>query len=737
MNISDSPRNKIYLLALVLLLGLLVSQPLPARATGNFIVNSPDDTALMNAVLTLREAIQVANGALTGPFSAAEQAQLGGCTFDGSGMITGGCGAGVFDNITFDSSVTQVNLTSALPHLTDAGTWINGNAGAPRIDAGGITTLDVFVIDGNDITISNLSIVNGYPSGLGADIAMLGGKDARIAYNYLGSVPSATDCAPSGVTRNSAVGIYIDSLTSGSSGVNNGAAYIYGNTIGCHGQYGIYVFGADYVYIGEQPDGTGGPGNYIGMNNAASNLGNGSDGVNLTAASSNGAQWNVVKYNQIRNNLGHGIHLAGTGFNSAGSTTYNWIQGNIINMNTLSGIRLTSGAYTNFIGGGSSGDGNWIAWSGEEGISILNSNNNLLQGNSIGYSGKAGVYLNNAGGNTLADNMISANGWAGVWAFNSSGNTIKGNKIGTNSGGTAALANGHDGVALTDGSHDNTIGGTTLADRNIISGNALCGVHLRDGASNNTINYNLIGLNAAGAGAIPNGLAGVCVFSGSNDNTIGASAAGASQYISGNTREGIYIENSDGNTIGSVNRIGVATDDATARGNGWQGVMLNGAASSIVLPHLVAYNGGAGIAVVGATAAKNDIKPAQVRNNGGLPIDLGNDGHTPNGSQTPPGPNDWLNYPVITDGSGNDIKGTTCANCTVRIYRAIGNPAAPGGGGAYLQSATANGLGDWSATLPAGTVGSDVAVQAQDSISNTSEMSPRPLRAVYLPLVLR
>ncbi|RCK72704.1 MAG: hypothetical protein ANABAC_1238 [Anaerolineae bacterium] len=715
------------------------------RASGNFVVNSSVDNSILDSVLTLREAIDVANGSLTGPFTAGEQAQLGGCTFDGSGMITGGCGGGVYDNITFDSSVTQIDLINILS-LTDAGTWINGSAGVPRINASGINPPgNVFTIGGDHITISNLSIVNG-DSGGNADIAVSSGKDARIAHTNLGSVPGATSCTPGGITRNSAYGVYIAPNNSGSSGANNGVAYIYGNTIGCHSSHGIYVDGADYVYIGVQPDGTTLDANFIGINAAESDLGNGGDGVFLQANGADGVRWNFVKQNKIDYNYGNGVRLAGTGFNSPGSTQYNWVQSNRIFWNTLSGIQLTDGAYINYIGGGGSNDGNVIGQNGEDGITVLNSNSNLIQGNFIGtYStmnygnSRAGVYLENAIGNTLSGNVISANGLAGVWVYNSNANTIKGNKIGTNVSGTAAMANGNDSVALTDGSQENTIGGTTLADRNIISGNTDCGIILRDSANNNTIDFNLIGLNAAGTGAIPNGLAGVCLFSGSNDNDIGSSSSGASQYISGNTREGIYIEYSDGNIIYKSNRIGVATDNTTALGNGLQGVMLYGATNTGVFPTLVAYNGGAGVAVMDNTATNNRIVPTEVRNNNGLPIDLGNDGPTPNDvGDGDSGPNGLLNYPVITSVSGNPVTlhGTACANCTVYIYRAIGNPAAPGGGGLGLWFETADAAGNWSTTLFAGMGRNDVTLLAEDQNLNSSEMSPR-LLPVYLPLIIK
>jgi hypothetical protein len=267
-------------------------------------------------------------------------------------------------------------------------------------------------------------------------------------------------------------------------------------------------------------------------------------------------------------------------------------------------------------------------------------------------------------------------------------------------------------------------------------------VRIRDGATDNLIEGNLIGLDGTGTTAIPNGLAGVAVFN-ANNNSIGTSMAGVMQFISGNTREGVYIDNSSNNFIGQTNRIGVASDESTPLGNGLQGIMLYGASSTSVLPSIVSYNGGAGVAVVGSSATSNLIRIDQdIHGNGGLPIDLGNDGHTQNGSQTPPGPNNWLNYPVITGGSGSNVSGTACANCTVYFYQAIGSTVAAGGGGRYLHiypSIVANGSGNWNVTLPGGLTRHDITTTACEPpcffTGNTSEMSP--FISVYLPLVLR
>jgi len=58
--------------------------------------------------------------------------------------------------------------------------------------------------------------------------------------------------------------------------------------------------------------------------------------------------------------------------------------------------------------------------------------------------------------------------------------TVSGNRIGTNPAGTAARGNGI-GVRVAGGSTANVIGGTTTAERNLVSGNANYGIHLTRG----------------------------------------------------------------------------------------------------------------------------------------------------------------------------------------------------------------------------------------------------------------
>jgi CSLREA domain-containing protein len=459
-------------------------------------------------------------------------------------------------------------------------------------------------------------------------------------------------------------------------------------------------------------------------------LGNGGEGVYVHGGSSGGGQGNTMIYNSI------GL----TDDNATGCVAGEGNGGN--------GVYIDVNASNTHI------TDNSIVCSSDNGVMIYGGGGaptgTLIQNNFIGLD-LTGAMPNNGqgildqqGSNTIiTGNVISGNGAAGVWLLTSSGATLTENRIGTNVNGQVAIPNGIDGVAITDGATNNTVGGySSITDRNVISGNTACGVRIRDGATNNMVDYNLIGLNMNGTVAIPNGTAGVCIFN-ANDNIIGTSSAGVYQYISGNTREGIYIENSSGNFIGQTNRIGVAMDDTTAIGNGLQGVMFNGASNTVVSPDILSYNGSAGVVVVGNTAIGNLFYLRHTRSNGGLPIDLGNDGATRNGTHSTTGPNHWLGYPVITSASGNPvtIHGTTCANCVVHVYHAVGNPAANGGGGDYLSETTANGSGLWSAILPAGLTRNDITLVAlkitSTFIGDSSEMSPINNYKIYLPLVRR
>src|SRR5712691_7420360 len=263
-------------------------------------------------------------------------------------------------------------------------------------------------------------------------------------------------------------------------------------------------------------------GNLIGTNaTGKAALGNRSHGID---AQSSGV---VIRNNVISANGDTGVVLFG------GDT----VQGNTIGTHAAGRAPLGNGLHPsaiflgqpingtdgivtcgdgNTIGGPSPGAGNLISASGGDGISLV-SGHNIVQGNTIGTDVAGTMALGNridgigsrsdvlkgtgfcqqaastGGSDNLiggaaggAGNLISGNTGDGVDLVASNRNVIAGNRVGTNGAGTGALGNGGDGVFLGGscdagncaGSSNNTIGGTTPAAGNMISGQAGDGVHI-------------------------------------------------------------------------------------------------------------------------------------------------------------------------------------------------------------------------------------------------------------------
>uniref|UniRef100_UPI0035644A97 DUF4347 domain-containing protein n=1 Tax=Novipirellula sp. TaxID=2795430 RepID=UPI0035644A97 len=298
-----------------------------------------------------------------------------------------------------------------------------------------------------------------------------------------------------------------------------------------------------------------------------------------------------------------GITIAAGG---AGST----IQGLMITGFTVDGIHVASGANNvtiadNWIGTagtgttgignsgvGNSDDGidiagsnanilrNVITNSGDEGITIVGSGvtGHIIQGNIIGLdpdgatgSGNTDVGIalisgsgNTIGGTTAAQRNVISNNYEGI-EINTSNNIVQGNYIGTDSSGTLDRGNRNsDGVEVNSGT-GNQIGGTAAGAGNVISGNAGDGIQVNSGASGTIIQGNFIGTNAAGTAAIGNDDDGVSVMSGSSNNTIGGSTAAARNIISANAATAIYIEGS--NTVVQGNYLGTDVTGTVDLGN--------------------------------------------------------------------------------------------------------------------------------------------------------------------------
>ena len=149
---------------------------------------------------------------------------------------------------------------------------------------------------------------------------------------------------------------------------------------------------------------------------------------------------------------------------------------------------------------------------------------------------------NTIGGLTTTPGTAPGNVISGAAKYSiseeASDNLIAGNLIGTDAGGSYAIANA---IGMRMGGTGNTVGGTALGARNIISAAGGVGVQF-DGAGvqDNVIAGNYIGTDITGTVAIPN-RDGVNIALGATNNTVGGIAMGAGNVISANTEDGVGI----------------------------------------------------------------------------------------------------------------------------------------------------------------------------------------------------
>jgi len=223
--------------------------------------------------------------------------------------------------------------------------------------------------------------------------------------------------------------------------------------------------------------------------------------------------------------------------------------------NSASGVFIASGSTMNMVGGNTPGARNVIS-ANFRGVYIsgVSPTGNTIAGNYIGTdkSGKTdrgntfeGVLIESAtntvgGAGTGAGNLISGNGLEGVTTFGA-GTIIQDNLIGTEVTGTAALPN-RTGILINSAS--NTIGGTASGAPNLISGNNIHGIQINDpGSTNNTVQGNFIGTNIDGTAPVPNLGNGITLFTNADNNVFGGTTPAERNIISGNALVGIIISN--------------------------------------------------------------------------------------------------------------------------------------------------------------------------------------------------
>lgn len=305
-----------------------------------------------------------------------------------------------------------------------------------------------------------------------------------------------------------------------------------------------------------------------------------------------------------------------------------------------------------------------------------------------------------SGGNTVRGLVVNKFNLAALRSqSNAGGNLIEGNFIGTAPDGATAEANAT-GVVI-DGSSNNTVGGTTPAARNLISGNTASGLLVSGDSNGNKVRGNLIGTKANGTTALGNGRAdskvpagGVHIDVGANtfDNIIGGTETGAGNVIAFNYGGGVVVTGSQAGTGGNA-------------------VLSNNTFSNEVL-----------------TAGTH-----------GLGIDLGFDGVTANDDgDADAGVNNSQNFPVltsaVTEAASTIIQGTldSTPNTEFRL-EFFSNSACDGSGngegqtfiGSKTVTTGSNGQASFTFTPAASLAGlQSVTATATDSDNNTSEFSP-------------
>ena len=420
-------------------------------------------------------------------------------------------------------------------------------------------------------------------------------------------------------------------------------------------------------------------GNYIGTDaNSDSGIGNVGDGVLID----HGSDGNTIggttpaARNIISGNTDSGVTLAqGTGANN-NAVNSNVVEGNYIGTDVSGNNPLPNGTVGvaiedvngNTIGGTAAGAGNVISGNSASGslneaggVSISGgSTSNVIQGNDIGTNASGnsplpntgiGVLIDSSNANTVggaapgAGNIISGNASVGVKITNlaaSNGgvnsNVVQGNYIGTNASSADNLGNHNQGVVIDYGSDGNTVGGTATGDRNVISGNGEAGVVLSTGATGIAVNSNVVQGNLIGT----------------NVNGTGALANGSN---------GLEIIGSNDNTVGGA----AAGAGNTISGNTGSGVSITASSTeNVVQGNDILDNSIDGVTVGSSTSdastTGNLIIENVITGNAGLGIDLGGDGDTNNGASGHSGPNDVQDFPTLTgvssSGAATTVTGT-------------------------------------------------------------------------------
>jgi hypothetical protein len=389
---------------------------------------------------------------------------------------------------------------------------------------------------------------------------------------------------------------------------------------------------------------------------------------------------NVVKGNIIGADVSgttavpnhYGVKINGPN-NTVGGTTLgdrNLISGNYY------GVTVTS--YSN--GAGNTILGNWIGVN-QAGTAALPNSTGIQVGMSSNLTIGGTVSTTPGGACSGACNLISGNTLNGIYVFGSSGTPLNatnllilGNFIGTNSAGTGVIA-GQSGGGICISSSDaytNTIGGTTPAARNLISGSQI-GISFIGKTHDNLIQGNFIGTDTSGSLALGNRTSPGIVLANAHTNTIGGiivpggPCSGACNLISGNKTAGIQLQQLANNNTILGNFIGPTLSGLAALPNG-MGIYLDKATNTLIggagggEANLISGNTGNGVLISPNESINNKVFGNWIGLNVTGELGLGNGGDgvgvygTGNQVGSPyPGEGNRIAY---NSGDGVDVSGS-------------------------------------------------------------------------------
>jgi titin len=607
------------------LLLLLLSFPPPTAVSAQvtFTVNTTNDVddGVCNAIhCSLREAITTANQEIDGATIAFDIPGVGPHTIRPTSNLPL-----LMGNILLDGT-TEPDFAGT-PVIELDGTNAGGFAQGVNVGGSGNTIRGLVVNRFSDVGISigagsegntvegcyvGTDVTGSVALGNGNIGILVGqasnnviGGTAAGARNLISGNPEGITVVDATATGNVILGNYIGTDITGTTALPNVTGVVVlapGNTVGgtdpgagnvISGNTGNAVaFGPPNAtgnlilgnYIGVDATGTEALGNDIGV--WVDNVGD-----NIIGGTASGAG-NVISGNR------EGITFWETG------ATGNLVQGNFIGTNAAGDTAIPNGmgipVYSpgNTIGGTEAGAGNLISGNQSNGVNFYgeDATGNTVLGNLIGTdatgtealgNGESGVAVIFAAGNTIggtavgAGNTLSGNSIAGITLFGpeTQGNLIQGNFVGTDASGATAVGNGESGVAIQEAASDNTIGGTAEGAGNVLSGNTFGVLIGHPEANGNKIQGNFIGTNAAGDAAIPNAQTGVLLWGG--NTVIGGEEPGAGNVISGNGFAGIDMGPGSFGTRIQGNFIGTDATGAVAMGNGL-GIWVNFCADNII-----------------------------------------------------------------------------------------------------------------------------------------------------------